>query len=193
VHQRPGTAGLAPPHRSRTAKAVAAELAGVLDADHVARPVVLVGASFGGYVVQLYASERPREVAGVVLVDSLHPDIDSTFERLFGKRAAATRARRLAANDERISFADLTASAREVAAAHGFPAVPLIVLEHGISFDPGGEPVPALERAWGRMQRELAALSPRGELIVAEHSHHRIAEDQPQLVAHAIERMARGR
>ena len=67
--------------------------------------------------------------------------------------------------------------------------MPLIVLKHGISFDPGGEPDPALERAWGRVQRELSALTPEGELIVAARSHHRIAEDQPALVARAIERV----
>jgi hypothetical protein len=84
------------------------------------------------------------------------------------------------------------ASAHEVAASRGFPDVPLVVLKHGISFDPGGEPVPKLERAWARMQRELARLSPDGRLIVAERSHHRIAEDQPRLVAAAIERVIRG-
>jgi hypothetical protein len=125
-----------------------------------------------------------------VLVDSLHPDIDSTFARLFGDEAADARARQLAANSEHISFEDLLNSAREVRAAKAFPDVPLVVLEHGISFDPGGDPDPALERAWGRMQRELAARSPQGTLIVAERSHHRIAEDQPQLVVEAIERVS---
>jgi len=71
------------------------------------RPVVLVGASFGGYVAQLYASRNPDAVRGVVLVDSLHPDIDRTFARLFGKEAAAARARQLAGNSEHISFDDL--------------------------------------------------------------------------------------
>jgi len=64
------------------------------------------------------------------------------------------------------------------------------VLEHGISFDPGGDPDPALERAWGRMQRELAARSSDGTLIVAKRSHHRIAEDQPGLVVRAIEQVS---
>jgi hypothetical protein len=36
------------------------------------------------------------------------------------------------------------ASKTTVAAARAFPAVPLVVLRHGISFDPGGDPVPAL-------------------------------------------------
>lgn len=57
------------------------------------------------------------------------------------------------------------------------------------SFDPGGRPVPAVERIWGRLQRQLAALSPLGELVVARHSHHRIAEDQPRVVVAAILRV----
>jgi pimeloyl-ACP methyl ester carboxylesterase len=188
VHERPGTGASPPAGHSRTAAAVEGELEKLLAAKHIERPVVIVGASFGGYVAQLYATRR-HDVAGVVLVDSLHPDLDSTFARLFGKQAAAARARRLAANTEGITYADLVRSAHEVAAAKTFPAVPLVVLKHGISFDPDGEPDPALERAWGRMQRDLASRSPRGELIVAERSHHRIAEDQPALVARAIERV----
>jgi pimeloyl-ACP methyl ester carboxylesterase len=187
VHQRAGTGSSPPAGHSRTAAVVATELGRLLDGAHVERPVVLVGASFGGYVALLYASREPQDVSGVVLVDSLQPDIDRTFARLFGKRAAAARARELADNSEGIVFADLVASAREVAAARGFPPVPLIVLQHGISFDAGGDPVPALERAWGRMQRELAALAPKGRLVVAKRSHHRIAEDQPALVFRAID------
>jgi pimeloyl-ACP methyl ester carboxylesterase len=182
IHERPGTGSSPPLDHSRTAAVVERELERLLHD----RPVVLVGASFGGYVAQLYASRHPADVSGVVLVDSLHPDIDRTFATLFGKQAAAARARQLAANTEHISFADLVASAKEVAAATTFPNVPLVVVKHGISFDPGGDPDPRLERAWGRMQRELAARSPQGTVIVAKRSHHRIAEDQPGLVVHAI-------
>jgi len=67
-----------------------------------------------------------------------------------------------------------------------FPPVPLIALEHGISFDPGGEPVPSIERLWGELERDNAALSPHGRVVVARRSHHRIAEDEPDLVVDAI-------
>jgi len=189
VHERAGTGETPAAGGARTAGTIAGELERVLAEMHTRTPVVVVGASFGGYVAQLYAGEHPDDVSGVVLVDSLHPDIDRTFRRLFGRRAAQDRARALASNSEGISFADLVRSADEVRAERAFPDVPLVVLQHGISFDPGGEPVPALERAWGRMQRELAARSPQGELVVAERSHHRIAEDQPVLVADAIRRV----
>ena len=37
-------------------------------------PYVLVGHSFGGMNTRLYASEYPKEVVGIVLVDSTHED-----------------------------------------------------------------------------------------------------------------------
>jgi hypothetical protein len=40
------------------------------------------------------------------------------------------------------------------------------------------------------MQAQLAALSAQGRVVVAERSHHRIAEDQPEVVAAAIRRVA---
>jgi len=147
----------------------------------------LAGASLGGMNAQLFAVRHPDEVAGVVLVDSLHPDLDRKIEPLLGKRGARERRQALAQNAEGVTYADLLASDDELRQASGdFPPVPLIALEHGISFDPGGEPVPSIERLWGRLQEANAKLSPEGRVVVAKQSHHRIAEDQPELVVDAI-------
>jgi hypothetical protein len=70
--------------------------------------------------------------------------------------------------------------------------VPLVALKHGISFDPGGEPDPRVERMWGALQRANAARSPQGRTVRAARSHHRIAEDQPDVVVAAIRKMASG-
>jgi pimeloyl-ACP methyl ester carboxylesterase len=186
TYDRPGT-GLSPPGpRPRDAAQMATELDGLLTAAKVPSPRVYVGASFGGLIVQLQASRHPKTAAGVVLVDSLHPDLDRAIEPILGKAGAAARRRALASSSERASYADLLRSDQQVRAASSFPAVPLVVLEHGISFDPGGKPVPRVERLWTRLQRELAARSPQGTLVVARRSHHRIAEEQPELVARAI-------
>jgi pimeloyl-ACP methyl ester carboxylesterase len=40
----------------------------------IERPMVLVGHSFGGYVIRFYHSEYPGEVSGMVLVDAAHED-----------------------------------------------------------------------------------------------------------------------
>ncbi|MGW4412462.1 alpha/beta fold hydrolase [Nonomuraea sp. NPDC004702] len=39
-------------------------------------PFILVGHSIGGFIVRLFATSYPGEVAGIVLVDSSHPDQD---------------------------------------------------------------------------------------------------------------------
>ena len=186
--ERPGLGGRAPGPPPRDAAHIAGELARVLDA--VDGRVILVGASFGGLIVQLYASRHPGRTAGVVLVDSLHPDLDRAIVPVIGRAAARRRERMLAANSEGVSFRDLLRSDAQVRRARSFPRVPLVVLVHGISFDEGGRPFPPLERLWRRLQRELAARSPRGRMIIATHSHHRIAQDQPALVARAIRSVA---
>ncbi len=59
--------------RPRTPPHIAEELKTLLDRAGVPRPLVLVGHSFGGYCVRTYAQKFPDEVAGMVLVDSVHP------------------------------------------------------------------------------------------------------------------------
>jgi pimeloyl-ACP methyl ester carboxylesterase len=191
-YDRAGMGSSPPGPRPRTSQRMVDELRALLRAAGVAPPYVLVGASFGGLNAQLFASEHPREVTGVVLVDGLHPDLDRRIEAILGPRAGAQRRAALARNGEGVRFADILASDAQVRAHRAFPAVPLIALEHGISFDPGGEPDPRVERMWGSLQRANAARSPRGRVVLAPRSHHRIAEDQPELVISAIRQVASG-
>jgi pimeloyl-ACP methyl ester carboxylesterase len=51
------------------------ELHALLVSAAVESPYVLVGHSFGGALVQLYAHAYPNEVAGMVLVDAAHEDL----------------------------------------------------------------------------------------------------------------------
>lgn len=58
----------------RTSKVIAQELHALLQAAGTAPPYVLMGHSMGGFEVRLYASLYREQVAGMVLVDSSHPD-----------------------------------------------------------------------------------------------------------------------
>jgi pimeloyl-ACP methyl ester carboxylesterase len=58
----------------RTSEQIAGELHILLGNAEVRRPYVLVGHSFGGTNMQVYASQYPGEVAGMVLVDSALED-----------------------------------------------------------------------------------------------------------------------
>ena len=60
--------------RPRTAGRVADELRVLLDRGGVGPPFVLVGHSFGGLVMRIFAARYRSDVSGLVLVDPAHPE-----------------------------------------------------------------------------------------------------------------------
>ena len=60
--------------RPRTMKQVVYELHTALNKARAKGPYVLVGQSFGGLLMRTFAAQYPKEVAGLVLVDSTHED-----------------------------------------------------------------------------------------------------------------------
>lgn len=58
----------------RTSVNIAQELHDMLHAAKIPGPYILVGHSFGGLNVRLYANKYPDEVVGIILVDTSHED-----------------------------------------------------------------------------------------------------------------------
>jgi pimeloyl-ACP methyl ester carboxylesterase len=73
-YDRAGLGWSEPGPLPRDAGRIAAELHTALHARRVAPPYVLVGHSFGGLPVRMFADRYPGEVAGMVLADTSHPD-----------------------------------------------------------------------------------------------------------------------
>lgn len=73
-YDRAGVGWSDPPQSPRTSATVISDLREVLSRAGVPRPYVLVGASIGGEYARIYASRYPQDVAGLVFVDSSHPD-----------------------------------------------------------------------------------------------------------------------
>jgi len=76
-YDRAGLGYSEPSPEPRTSKVIARELRALLHAAAIPPPYVLVGHSMGGYNVRLFAGLYRDEVAGMVLVDSSHPDQES--------------------------------------------------------------------------------------------------------------------
>jgi len=74
-YDRAGSGYSDPGPSPRTARRISDELARLLERSHMAEPVVVVAASIGGLSARVFASEHPDRVAGLVLVDASHEDL----------------------------------------------------------------------------------------------------------------------
>lgn len=182
VYDRAGLGRSEPGPVPRTSQTMVDDLTTLLSVANVPGPYVLVGHSFAGWIVQLFAREDDSNaVVGVVLVDTMPPGIVALYDSLGIP---------IPANDdteENPEGLDFRVSAEQVLTAGPFPAVPLVVLTHGSP--PGGQD--PLEEGWQEMQVEQSQLSPMGRLIVAHKSGHFIHNDQPRLVFRAIRKVIR--
>ncbi|HEY9010151.1 MAG TPA: alpha/beta hydrolase [Devosia sp.] len=82
VYDRAGYGFSDPATRPGTAANAVEDLHALIRAAHLPIPVILVGHSYGGLVSQLYAYTYPREVGGMVLVDTYHEDATARGDRV---------------------------------------------------------------------------------------------------------------
>jgi pimeloyl-ACP methyl ester carboxylesterase len=179
----------------RTARDFVADLHALLAAARVPGPYVLAGHSNGGLFTQLYASTHPRQVAGLVLIDAVHP---ATIKRRLARlkpllppevyqavrQLMITVPHRLIDPEQ----VDIWTSERQTRVAlrrSPIRPMPLVVLVHGHP-EPGTPFVELEEPLWQQLQRELAQAVPGGRLVIATESGHDIHHEQPELVLDAI-------
>lgn len=207
VYDRAGNGLSNPGSGPRTVALISLELYVLLKQAKIEGPYVIVGHSFGGFVAQYFASRFPDDTAGVVLVDSSHPDqverladldtledspkitvggyrfedesLLSPAQKLW-KHLNAQRKSVWTQMDELGSFGD---SAREVAMLNPFfPDIPLAVLSRGKNQLPVLPGIKSLEVEWQAMQKELTALSSRSWQEIARNSGHSIHQEAPGMV-----------
>jgi pimeloyl-ACP methyl ester carboxylesterase len=186
----------------RTAGDAAADLHALLGAAGVPGPYVLVGHSFGGLVVQLYARAYPDEVVGLVLVDAVHEENYPGQQALLGPTRWAeamnfTPQPPEGLEDylfERVDIEGSVAEGRQARATQPLHPLPLAVLSRGRPYDVPfpNWPTEAMERIWFGLQQDLAALVPNARFIVASQAEHNIHQDQPALVIEAVRQVVVG-
>jgi pimeloyl-ACP methyl ester carboxylesterase len=179
----------------RTARDFVADLHALLRAARVPGPYVLAGHSNSGLFTLLYASTHPRQVAGLVLIDAVHPAYHKRTlamlkplvppEAWEALRQAAMAVMPRLLDPEGV---DIWTSERQTRAAlrrSPLQPMPLVVLTRGRPADPGAPFVEQEERLWRQLQRELAQLVPGSRHLITQ-SGHDIQLEQPELVLDAI-------
>ncbi|MBZ2185104.1 MAG: alpha/beta hydrolase [Bryobacter sp.] len=73
-YDRAGFGWSAPSGETKVARALVEEMRRVMEAASVPVPRYVVGHSFGGMMMRMYAAMYPEEVSGVLLVDALPPE-----------------------------------------------------------------------------------------------------------------------
>jgi pimeloyl-ACP methyl ester carboxylesterase len=79
AYDRAGMGWSEPGPLPRTPQRIVAELHTLLTNAGIPGPYILVGHSIGGKYVRLYASQYPQDVAGLVLVDGRHEEVDAAM------------------------------------------------------------------------------------------------------------------
>lgn len=171
----------------RTSQQIVDELHILLKKLNIPAPYVLVGHSFGGLNVRLYASQHPDDVVGMVLISASHEEQVSTIADILSPEDAQHFVQ--SHKGKNCEHVDILASEAQIHGADPLPNIPLIVITEGRASWPHDWPVDRLEEARYRMQRDLLRLAPHSEHIIAERSGHFIQLDQPMLVVNAIRKI----
>ncbi|UVW29060.1 alpha/beta fold hydrolase [Massilia sp. H6] len=156
-------------------------------------PFVLVGHSYGGFLIRSFAARHPEQVAGMVFVDPSDESFNLELRKL--DAAAVDQDSKLT---EQFMPPKLHAELRSVQAvldsgklpfAGALPDVPVAVLT---SVQKRAQPqlfleTPAAVQVWRGLHERFFRNFSNGSHIVTAESGHNIHQEQPQLVVSAVE------
>jgi pimeloyl-ACP methyl ester carboxylesterase len=189
AYTRAGYIGSAPAEDGpRDAATIVAELRAELKKRNIEPPYVLVGHSLGGLYMQYFARNYPRDVVGLVLVDSTHwnqhMEIDTSAN------TAYTRGREVTLFMPWIMRREFKDSIPAGAQVHDSPPAdftPTIVLSSTLA--PKGE-TPITRATAARMQDEIVEDFPGAQHLRVDGAGHYIQRDRPQVVIDAARQLA---
>lgn len=188
AYNRAGYPGSNPASGPRDAATIVAELREELRHRGIAPPYVLVGHSLGGLYMQYFARQYPKEVTGLVLVDSthwnqqLHMDTEAT--------GAYTGRRTVMLFMTWIARRELTDSVNAGEQVHVSPhagRVPAIVLS---STRASRGETPASRTQAARLQEDIVADFPAARQVRVDGSGHYIQRDRPDVVIDSARQLA---
>lgn len=193
AYDRAGLGKSEPSGAPRTIVAVTEDLHVLLEKAKIPAPYVLVGHSLGGILTRLYASYYPKEVVGMVLVDSAHEDEADRGVALMPTDTLKDILRTAKPEDLKVQGQEAidSCSIRSVMNALNWRGdIPLVVLTQGVPYRTEDYPNPSLAPKYYQlhleMQKDLVNRSNKGKQVIAAKSGHFIHQDEPDLVINAV-------
>ncbi len=204
TYDRAGTGrseiGGLPTHGRRSAE----DLHVLLDKLDVPPPYILVGHSYGGNVVRLFASAYPGDTGGLILEETQHEDNLVEMRKVLEGKDLETFEQVVVAGfrapeDPRTEADYRNVTRDQVRESGPLPRVPFAVLTvagrakaMADLFSPAGvEKLEALDR---NLNARQAALIPGGRLVMVEGTGHLVHVDKPEaLIGPVVEMIARAR
>ncbi|MDK7669553.1 alpha/beta fold hydrolase [Cytobacillus oceanisediminis] len=182
IYDRAGLGKSESSSNPRTSREMVKELKELLSEAKIKPPYILVGHSFGGVNMRMFATEYPNEVCGLVLIDSTPedyrerflPTMSQDFQQAYNKQFVYEG-----------NYDEFMESLKQLKDTRQKLNVPLIVLSAGkkAHYSMGSQ------KLWNEMQREILEISSDGELVIAENSAHYIQNDEPEVVVCAIKKL----
>jgi pimeloyl-ACP methyl ester carboxylesterase len=190
----------------RTAEDMVGDLHSLLRVAGVPGPYILIGHSFGGLLMRLFAHWYRDEVSALVLVDAMNetqfdvigsalppcapddPPALQSFRKFWcgGWRDPQSTAERI----------DFVACFEQVRDAHSLGQLPVRIISAGTAINSPLLPVharPALQSKWNGLQSQFLRLSSDAKQSFALNSGHFVQRDAPEVIIEAITDLLRSR
>ncbi|KFN01416.1 alpha/beta hydrolase fold family protein [Bacillus clarus] len=180
VYDRAGLGKSEKSFKRRISSEMVKELRGVVQQLQLKPPYILVGHSFGGINVRLFASSYPEETFGVVLVDSTPENYKLDFLPIMSLEFQEAYYKQFIYESTYEEFTHSLGEATEYCKSMG--DILLVVLAAGKKAFYSRE----AQKKWLQLQEELLRLSTQHKFMIAENSGHYIQKDEPQRVIEAV-------
>jgi len=187
-YDRAGLGQSDPGPKPRSAKQIATELHVALEKSGIKPPYVMVGHSFGGIYVRVFADMYPKEVVGLVLIDPSQESFNDWLIKNQPDRLKAAEGDIAKAGEGvKAEFASVDTSYSQARAAKVPAGIPVTLLTATED-----ESMPAEARKlWIEKHKEWLATVPGSKHIVVEKASHFIQAQQPAVVIEAIKQVSK--
>lgn len=174
------------------------ELQQLIDALDLKKPLILVGHSYGGWVVRQFASAYPKQVAGLVLVDPANETLEIELRKIDAAKVTQDQQRLvgMAPPSAKADLALVQAIFDEGKLPNhaALPDVPMAILSSVQEFknNPFFQETAVALKVKRNLHAKLADLFSNATHVVTNRSGHHIQNDEPHLVINAIEQIILG-